>query len=150
MGFTKHEEYQNEKHIQKHCHNLKGQRSYKHGNSNQIMRTASVPVHIYWMYTSTNSLMVCNDVIVFTFRLCAEMICVVCENIILCVPSLLNISCGIHVTDIFFCVFILFNISAGVRRSTFTFMHLADAFIQSNLQCIQAIHLYCQYVFPGK
>ncbi len=28
----------------------------------------------------------------------------------------------------------------------FTFMHLADAFIQSDLQCIQAIHLYCQYV----
>ncbi len=27
----------------------------------------------------------------------------------------------------------------------FTFMHLADAFIQSDL-CIQAIHLYCQYV----
>ncbi len=27
----------------------------------------------------------------------------------------------------------------------FTFMHLADAFIQSDLQCIQAIHLYCQY-----
>ncbi len=26
-------------------------------------------------------------------------------------------------------------------------MHLADAFIQSDLQCIQAIHLYC--VFPG-
>ncbi len=25
-------------------------------------------------------------------------------------------------------------------------MHLADAFIQSNLQNIQAIHLYCQYV----
>ncbi len=25
-------------------------------------------------------------------------------------------------------------------------MHLADAFIQSELQCIQAIHLYCQYV----
>ncbi len=24
-------------------------------------------------------------------------------------------------------------------------MHLADAFIQSDLQCIQAIHLYCQY-----
>ncbi len=29
---------------------------------------------------------------------------------------------------------------------TFTFMHLADAFIQSDLQCIHAIHLYCQYV----
>ncbi len=28
---------------------------------------------------------------------------------------------------------------------TFTFMHLAYAFIQSDLQCIQAIHLYCQY-----
>ncbi len=27
-----------------------------------------------------------------------------------------------------------------------TCMHLADAFIQSDLQCIQAIHLYCQYV----
>ncbi len=24
----------------------------------------------------------------------------------------------------------------------FTFMHLADAFIQSDLQCIQAIHFY--------
>ncbi len=30
--------------------------------------------------------------------------------------------------------------------NTFTFMHLADAFIQSDLQCIQAIHLYCQYM----
>ncbi len=29
---------------------------------------------------------------------------------------------------------------------TFTFMHLADAFIQSDLQCIQVIHIYCQYV----
>ncbi len=25
-------------------------------------------------------------------------------------------------------------------------MHLADAFLQSDLHCIQAIHLYCQYV----
>ncbi len=25
---------------------------------------------------------------------------------------------------------------------TFTFMHLADAFIQSDLQCIQVIHFY--------
>ncbi len=29
---------------------------------------------------------------------------------------------------------------------TFTFMHFADAFIQSDSQCIQAIHLYCQYM----
>ncbi len=28
----------------------------------------------------------------------------------------------------------------------FTFMHLADAFIQSDLQCIQAIHFFCKYV----
>ncbi len=28
----------------------------------------------------------------------------------------------------------------------FTFMHLADAFIQSDLQCIQDIY-FCQYVF---
>ncbi len=26
-------------------------------------------------------------------------------------------------------------------------LHLSDAFIQSNLQCIQAIHLYFQYVY---
>ncbi len=32
---------------------------------------------------------------------------------------------------------------------TFTFTHLADAFIQSDLQCIQAIHLYCQYVLSA-
>ncbi len=29
---------------------------------------------------------------------------------------------------------------------TFTFMHLADAFIQSDLHCIQAIHFLHQYV----
>ncbi len=27
-------------------------------------------------------------------------------------------------------------------------MHLADAFIQSDLQSIQDIHFFCQYVFP--
>ncbi len=33
---------------------------------------------------------------------------------------------------------------------TFTFMHLADAFIQSDLQCIQAIHVFLLLcVFPG-
>ncbi len=34
-------------------------------------------------------------------------------------------------------------------RFTFTFMHLADAFIQSDLQCIQAIHVLSLCVFPG-
>ncbi len=29
---------------------------------------------------------------------------------------------------------------------TFTFMYLADTFIQSDLQCIHVIHLYCQYM----
>ncbi len=28
------------------------------------------------------------------------------------------------------------------RLFTFTFMHLADAFIQSDLQCIHAIHIF--------
>ncbi len=32
---------------------------------------------------------------------------------------------------------------------TFMFMHLADAFIQSDLQCIQAIHFLSVYVVPG-
>ncbi len=37
--------------------------------------------------------------------------------------------------------------STRVRLSgTFTFMHLADAFIQSDLQCIQVIHFFCQYM----
>ncbi len=31
----------------------------------------------------------------------------------------------------------------------FTFMHLADAFIQSDLLCIQAINFLSLYVFPG-
>ncbi len=35
---------------------------------------------------------------------------------------------------------------SSIAGFTFTYMHLADAFIQSDLQCIQAIHLYCQYV----
>ncbi len=29
---------------------------------------------------------------------------------------------------------------------TLTFMHFVDAFIQSDLQCIQVIHFYCQLV----
>ncbi len=29
---------------------------------------------------------------------------------------------------------------------TFIFMHLADAFIQSDLQCIQVIIFFCQYM----
>ncbi len=32
---------------------------------------------------------------------------------------------------------------------TFTFMHLADAFIQRDLQCIQSIHILSVCVFPG-
>ncbi len=32
---------------------------------------------------------------------------------------------------------------------TFTFMHLADAFIQSDLQYIQVIHVLSACVFPG-
>ncbi len=37
-------------------------------------------------------------------------------------------------------------------KSTFTFkcMYLADTFIQSDLQCVQAIHFFCQYVDVSK
>ncbi len=34
-------------------------------------------------------------------------------------------------------------------KSIFTFMHLADAFIQSDLQCIPALHFLSVCVFPG-
>ncbi len=33
-----------------------------------------------------------------------------------------------------------------IHLCTFTFMHLADAFMQSNLQSIQAINFFYQYV----
>ncbi len=131
------------------AHNLKGQRSYKQGNSNQIMRITSVPVHIYWMYTSTNSLRRAMMSLFSRLDCVAEMIlCRLWKYHTVC-TQFINISCGIHVTDIFFCVFILFNISAGVRENTFTFMHLADALSKAT-----TVHsgytLYCQYVFPGK
>ncbi len=35
--------------------------------------------------------------------------------------------------------------SAAICNITFTFMHLADAFIQSDLQAIQAIHFVSVY-----
>ncbi len=43
--------------------------------------------------------------------------------------------------NVFFYCFLRLNLSFS-----FTFMHLADAFIQSDLQCIQAIHVFYQYV----
>ncbi len=33
-----------------------------------------------------------------------------------------------------------------MNYNTFTFMHLADAFIQSDLQCIQVTHVLSVYV----
>ncbi len=42
--------------------------------------------------------------------------------------------------------------SAGITNfdviTTFTFMHLADAFIQSDLQCIQVIHFFVSTCVP--
>ncbi len=35
-----------------------------------------------------------------------------------------------------------FTFLSGLPPLTFTFMHLADAFIESDLQCIQAIHFF--------
>ncbi len=37
----------------------------------------------------------------------------------------------------------------SVHLRLFTFMHLADAFIQSDIQCIQPIHFLSVCVFPG-
>ncbi len=37
---------------------------------------------------------------------------------------------------------------AGGFNFTFIFMHLADAFIQSDLQCIQAIHFFISMCVP--
>ncbi len=42
-----------------------------------------------------------------------------------------------------------FNLEHKWRKTTFTFMNLADSFIQSDLQLIQVIHLLSIYVFPG-
>ncbi len=44
---------------------------------------------------------------------------------------------------------IYMNIYYEVYLWIFTFMHLADAFIQSDLQYIQAIHILSVCVFPG-
>ncbi len=41
------------------------------------------------------------------------------------------------------------NIFNSLFFVLFTFMHLADAFIQSDLQCIQAINFLSVCVFPG-
>ncbi len=51
------------------------------------------------------------------------------------------------VAIIFFYHIITYTVpKSWINDFSFTFMHLADAFIQSDLQCIQAVHLYCQYV----
>ncbi len=46
-----------------------------------------------------------------------------------------------------------FNVSVGQserhRSNSFTCMHLADTYIQSDLQYIQVIHLLSVCVFPG-
>ncbi len=41
---------------------------------------------------------------------------------------------------------IQYNFLKAVFDFTFTLMHLADAFIQSDLQCIQAINFFYEYV----
>ncbi len=40
---------------------------------------------------------------------------------------------------------IFWGVNYSFNNNTFTFMHLVDAFTQSDLQCIQAI-AFCQYV----
>ncbi len=43
----------------------------------------------------------------------------------------------------------VYELLAFWKVCTFTFMHLADAFIQSDLQCIQDIHFFHYSAFPG-
>ncbi len=50
-------------------------------------------------------------------------------------------------TDIYYIIYIAITWINCIF--TFTFMHLADAFIQSDLQCIQAVHVLSVCVFPG-
>ncbi len=38
---------------------------------------------------------------------------------------------------------------AGFKKYALPFMYLADAFIQSDFQCIQVIHVLSVCVFPG-
>ncbi len=55
---------------------------------------------------------------------------------------------GEYHTYIFF-AFPFAQIAKYKLSDSVTFMHLADAFIQSDLQCIQAIHVLSVHVFPG-
>ncbi len=54
----------------------------------------------------------------------------------LVMPFLFNVFFNESVAKIFF----------FMTMTIYLNLHLSDAFIQSNLQCIQAIHFYCQYV----
>ncbi len=47
-----------------------------------------------------------------------------------------------HTSNVFF----FFSEHVYKNLMSFTFMHLGDAFIQSDLQCIQAIHFFSQYM----
>ncbi len=52
----------------------------------------------------------------------------------------INIYYNIHIIQIKFALIYLMDKNVAEYRHL-TFMHLADAFIQSDLQCIQAIHV---------
>ncbi len=52
-------------------------------------------------------------------------------------------------SQVTFIYIVLLTIQIVSKHLTFTFMHLADVFIQSDLQCIQAIHFSSLCVFPG-
>ncbi len=55
-----------------------------------------------------------------------------------------------YIMSVYACVYMYVHTHTHTHTIyTFTFMHLADAFIQSDLQYIQVIHFFCQYVFPG-
>ncbi len=70
----------------------------------------------------------------------------VCMSACVCVGGYTWMAPQMAATVLCSSVCVQFLLVFPVYLFTFTFIHLADAFIQSDLQCIQAIHLYCQYV----
>ncbi len=82
--------------------------------------------------------------IVFCFVLCSSVLMVHREFLLVCNLKKRTFS-AFKITNFLGFYQLSNNIKNKVTFVT-TCMHLADAFIQSDLQCIQAIHLYCQYV----
>ncbi len=63
-------------------------------------------------------------------------------------PAIIYIDC-ITALSFFFFLSIYYFLLIIIFLFTFTFMHLADAFIQSDLQCIQVIHVFVSILWES-